>query len=180
MATFRRWLHLPDPGALLVTLAAVVANRRPGDPLWLGLVAPPSGSKSELLAAISRQHDVHPAATLTEASLLSGTPRREAKGAKGGLLRRIGDFGIIVAKDFTSVLSMNKDSRAAVLAALREVYDGSWTRHVGTMAVGRSTGRARSGSLSGSRPPSTAHAVIGAMGDVLSTGCPRTTPTSRR
>jgi hypothetical protein len=29
------------------------------------------------------------------------------------------------------VLSMNRDSRAAVLAALREIYDGSWTRHVG-------------------------------------------------
>lgn len=27
---------------------------------------------------------------------------------------------------------MNRDSRAGVLAALREIYDGAWTRHVGT------------------------------------------------
>src|SRR5207249_3318592 len=31
----------------------------------------------------------------------------------------------------TSILSMNRDSRTAVLAALREVYDGAWTRHLG-------------------------------------------------
>jgi hypothetical protein len=29
------------------------------------------------------------------------------------------------------VLSMHRDARASVLAALREVYDGSWDRHVG-------------------------------------------------
>ena len=32
----------------------------------------------------------------------------------------------------TSVLAMNRDTRAAVLAALREIHDGRWTRHVGT------------------------------------------------
>ena len=35
-------------------------------------------------------------------------------------------------KDFTSILSMNRDARAAVLGALREVYDGFWTRNVGS------------------------------------------------
>jgi hypothetical protein len=75
---------------------------------------------------------VHIVSTLTEASLLSGTPTRErARDASGGLLRRIGDFGIILYKDFTSMLAMNRDTRGAVLAALREIYDGSWTRQVG-------------------------------------------------
>ncbi len=32
VATFRRWLHMPDPGALYIVLACVVANRLPGDP----------------------------------------------------------------------------------------------------------------------------------------------------
>lgn len=35
-------------------------------------------------------------------------------------------------KDFGSVLAMHRDSRNSLLAALREVYDGDWTRHVGT------------------------------------------------
>ena len=133
VVTFSRWLHIPDPSPLCAVLGTVAANRLEGDAVWLLLVGPPGGGKSELLTALSSLPDVHAAATLTEASLLSGTPKREHdKAAKGGLLRTIGDFGIIVAKDFGSVLSMNRDARSALLAALREVYDGSWTRHVGT------------------------------------------------
>jgi hypothetical protein len=48
------------------------------------------------------------------------------------LLRQIGEFGIIALKDLTSVLSMHTETRAEVLAALREVYDGAWTRHIGS------------------------------------------------
>lgn len=131
--TFERWLYLPDPGALFAGLAAAAAHRIPGDPAWLMTVGPSGGGKTELLNALAGLDDVHAAATLTEAALLSGTAKNEtAKDAKGGLLRSIGSSGIIVCKDFGSILSMNRDARALVLAALREVYDGSWTRHVGT------------------------------------------------
>jgi hypothetical protein len=40
--------------------------------------------------------------------------------------------GLLVIKDVTSILSMNRDTRAAVLAAVREVHDGRWERNVGT------------------------------------------------
>jgi hypothetical protein len=131
-AAFQRWLHLPDPGALHVTLGTVAANRMDSDPLWLLIVGSSSGGKTENINAISQLPEVHLAATLTEASLLSGTPKRDkAAGSKGGLLREIGDFGILALKDFTSILAMNRDQRAQLLAALREIFDGSWTRHVG-------------------------------------------------
>ncbi len=129
---FRKWLHLPDPGALYVTLAAVVANRLPGDPLWLLLVAASSSGKTEILFSLGGLDEVTAAATMTEAALLSGTAKRErAVGASGGLLVTIGDYGILTLKDFGSVLSMHRDARGAVLAALREIFDGSWDRHVG-------------------------------------------------
>jgi hypothetical protein len=130
---FERHLYMPNTDHVLAACGAAVANLFPGDPLWLGLVAGPSTSKTETLDALSDVPEVHHAATLTEASLLSGTSNREkAKDAKGGLLREIGDFGILVPKDFGSVLSMNQEARASALAALREIYDGAWTRHVGT------------------------------------------------
>ena len=73
------------------------------------------------------------ASTLTLASLLSGTPKRQqAAGAKGGLLRQVGNPGLLCLKDFTSTLTMRPENKAEVLAALREIYDGKWTRYIGT------------------------------------------------
>ena len=66
-------------------------------------------------------------------ALLSATPKKDrTAGATGGLLREIGEFGVIVLKDFTTILSMHRESRAEILAALREIYDGEWTRSVGS------------------------------------------------
>jgi hypothetical protein len=132
LAAFDKWLYLEDKGIILVVLAAVAANEMQGDPVWLMLVSASSSGKTETLNAISHLPHIHAAATMTEASLLSGTPKKErGSDARGGLLKGIGDFGILCCKDFTSVLSMNRDSRAALLAALREIFDGAWTRHVG-------------------------------------------------
>lgn len=166
-ATFARWLLLPDPGALYVVLAAVLANRAEGDPTWLLVVGPPGGGKTETLNPLAGLRDVHPAATLTEAALLSGTPKREHDaGAKGGLLREIGRFGIVLCKDFGSVLSMNRDARAALLAALREVYDGSWTRHVGTDGGRTLSWEGKVGLIAGCTPAiDSHHAVMGSMGE---------------
>jgi energy-coupling factor transporter ATP-binding protein EcfA2 len=167
IGTFRRWLHLPDPAAVLVVLGTVAANRLEGDPVWTLLVGPPGGGKSELLVSLAGLHDVHPTATLTEAALLSGTSKRERDAdAKGGLLRAIGDFGIVLCKDFGSVLSMNRDARAQVIAALREVYDGSWTRHVGTDGGRTLHWTGKIGLVAGRTPTiDRHHAVMGAMGE---------------
>jgi hypothetical protein len=114
-------------------LGAVAANLLPGDPVWLGLVAPPSSAKTELLNAITGLPFVVSVSTLTLASLLSGTPRRQqSAGAKGGLLRQVTNPGILCLKDFTSTLTMRPENKAEVLSALREVYDGKWTRYIGT------------------------------------------------
>lgn len=132
-ATFRRWLHLDDVAPLLAVAAAVAANLADGDPVWLLLVGPPSGGKTEILSSCSSLPYVVPAATVSEAALLSGTSKRDrASDATGGLLRQVGEFGILLAKDFTSVLSQNRDTARQAMAALREVYDGSWDRPVGT------------------------------------------------
>jgi hypothetical protein len=132
LGVFERWLILPNRTPVYAMLGTVAANLLPGDPVWLGIIGPPSSAKTEILNSISTLPHVVQAATLTPAGLLSGTSKKQYdKTAKGGLLRQIGDFGIIALKDFGSILSMRPDAKAEVLAALREVYDGAWTRHLG-------------------------------------------------
>ena len=107
------------------------------------------------------------AAKVTEASLLSGTSKRErVTGATGGLLRQVGDFGVLLCKDFTSVLSQNKDTRAEAMAALREVYDGCWNRPVGTDGGRVLSWRGKCGFLGGVTPALDQYSqVIATLGD---------------
>src|SRR5262249_17979351 len=128
LEVFEHWLLLKDRTPVLAALGAIAANYLEGDPVWRGIIAPPSSAKTEILNAPASLPHVVQAATVTPAGLLSGTPKKQyAAGARGGLLRQIGDFGIIVLKDFGSVLSMHPETKAETLAALREVYDGAWT-----------------------------------------------------
>ena len=101
--------------------------------MWLGLIAPPSSAKTEILNSLSGLPKVVQASSLSPASFLSATSKKDQdKEATGGLLRQIGEFGIIVLKDFTTMLSLRPEMQQEVLAMLREVYDGRYTRHVGT------------------------------------------------
>jgi hypothetical protein len=164
---FSRWLILPDHTPVLGVLGAVAANYLPGDAVWLGVIAPPSSAKTEILNSLSLLPQVVQAATLTPAGLLSGTPKKQRdKTAKGGLLQQIGDFGIIVLKDFGSILSMHPETKAEVLAALREVYDGAWTRHLGTDGGRTLSWKGKVGVVfAATGVIDTHHGVIGSMGD---------------
>jgi hypothetical protein len=132
LATFAKHLSLPDTIAVRAVLGAYAAHRLPGDPVWLLAVGGSGRGKTEIVCALEGIADTRAAAVLTEAALLSGTSRRErAAHATGGLLRELGDSGVLILKDFTSILSQHREQRAQVLAALRELYDGKWTRHLG-------------------------------------------------
>jgi hypothetical protein len=167
LEVFEHWLILPDRTPVYAVLGTVAANLLPGDPVWLGLIAPPSSAKTEILNSISKLPRVVQAATLSPAGLLSGTPQKQrATGTKGGLLRQLGDFGIISLKDFGSILSMRPDAKAEVLAALREIYDGAWTRHLGSDGGRTLAWQGKVALIFGATGVIDSHyAVIGAMGD---------------
>jgi hypothetical protein len=167
LAVFKRWLVLPDITPVLAVLGAVAANYLPGDPVWLGLIAPPSSAKTEVLNSIAGLPKTVAAATMTPAGLLSGTPKKQRdKGAKGGLLQQIGKFGILVCKDFGSILSMHTETRAEAMAALREIYDGSWTRHIGSDGGRTLSWAGKIGLVFAATPIiDSYYSVIGSLGD---------------
>ena len=92
--------------------------------------------------------------------------KEKVRDAKGGLLRQIGAFGVILCKDFTSVLSMHRDTRGPVLAALREIYDGAWVRHVGVDGGRTLAWSGKVALIAGCTPMiDSHHAVMAAMGE---------------
>lgn len=167
VAVFSRWLLLPDLEPVYAMLGAAAANYLPGAPVWLILVSPPSSGKTELLGSLMQLPDVSAASTLTVASLLSGSPKREhADGAKGGLLREVGDFGLVVLKDMGSLLSMRPDDKAEVFAALREVFDGAYTRYVGADGGRQLSWSGKLGLIAGATPVlDRHHGVLSVMGE---------------
>ena len=157
----------PDIGQFYIALGTVAANLLPADPVWTLIVNPPSAGKTEAIRPLYSVSYCHEVGTLTEAALLSGTARKDkAKDATGGLLRILGEFGVLLLKDFTSIISMDRNARAAVMAALREVFDGHWTRAIGTDGGKTLSWHGKVGLVGAvTNAYDSHHAVIGAMGD---------------
>jgi hypothetical protein len=132
--TFRGWLGIDyDLQALDAVLAAAVIERMDGDPAWLLLVSGSGNAKTETVQSLAGAGAHIVSSIASEGALLSATSKGErSANATGGLLCEIGESGILVPKDVTSMLSMDRTARAQVFAALREVYDGHWIRNVGT------------------------------------------------
>ncbi|WP_246859842.1 helix-turn-helix domain-containing protein [Mycobacterium helveticum] len=169
-AVLRRWLgENYDTDALdaMLAVAAIEKFTDAGDLVWLLLVSGPGNAKTETVQALDGVGAVVTSSIASEGALLSATPKRErAKTATGGLLRKLGDRGVLVIKDVTSILSMNRDIRARVLAALREVYDGRWYREVGTDGGQTIPWQGRVAVIGAVTTAwDTAHAVVSTMGD---------------
>ncbi|MBU6389579.1 hypothetical protein KGQ71_03615 [Patescibacteria group bacterium] len=126
--TINQWLLLEDQGLIKILVASLLVNRLPDDPVWLIIVAPPGSAKTELLRGLKDLDKIYFISDLTEQTLLSGD--RQNKNAS--LLHRIPDNSILILKDFSTVLSMNPEKQATILAQLREIYDGFFSKEFGT------------------------------------------------
>jgi hypothetical protein len=151
-AVFQRWLGQDyDLDALDAMLTAAAVERLDGDPLWLLIISGSGNAKTESVQALSGIGAKVVSTITSEGALLSATAKRERrKDATGGLLREIGDRGVLVIKDVTSILSMSRELRGQVLGALREIHDGvmgpqGWHRRRPEPALGRSDSHHRRG-----------------------------------
>jgi hypothetical protein len=167
-ATFKKWLGSGyDGDALNAVLAAAAVERMTGDPLWLLVVSGSGNAKTELVQACRGAGALITSTIASEGALLSATPQKDkAKDATGGLLRSIGKQGILVVKDFTSIISANARLRGEVLAAFREIYDGYWVREVGSDGGRRIPWSGRIAVIGAVTTKwDQAHDVVAAMGD---------------
>lgn len=117
-----------DKGMVKMVVSTIISNRMDLDPVWLLLVAPPSGGKTEMISAISGLEFVFPISDLTVNTFASG---QKKTGKETSLLLKMNN-GIMAFKDFTSVLSKNKDARKEIMGQLREIFDGEYVKRTGT------------------------------------------------
>ena len=133
---FHRWLGKSfDTDALDIMLAAAAMSDDEGDPVWVIFISGSGNAKTELVQPLKGMGAEVTSAISSAGALLSATSTREKTAdATGGLLPRLQKDGtkVLVVKDFTTILSMDRNVRAEVMAALREVYDGRYQRNVGT------------------------------------------------
>ncbi len=168
VGVFREELHLPDARPLKAVIGATIANRmEDGDPVWLTVIAGSSRGKTEIVTPLDALPEIRVTGQISVASLLSGTSRKErAKNAKGGLLREIGDRGTLVVKDLGALLTLHREDRAQVLQALRDVYDGTYVRDVGSEGGQRLRWDGKLGLIgAGTTAVDSAHAVVSALGE---------------
>lgn len=130
--TLGKHFHESDIEAARVLYAAVAAHDLKGQPVWLMLIAPPGSMKSELLGALGGLPRVHLIDSVTPKTFISGQIPEGKPSRPASLLHRIGESGIIVCSDFSTVLAMKADERSAVMAELRKIFDGKLTKEFGT------------------------------------------------
>ncbi|MDP3956864.1 MAG: hypothetical protein U1C49_00685 [Candidatus Andersenbacteria bacterium] len=135
----RKVFLIKDPYITKLMVAAVISQFLPSDPVWIVIVAPSGGCKSEFVNMTSliewtppgenkAQQKVYPMSTLSAHTFISGM---KSAGKDTSLLLQISN-GIITFKDLTSLLSENQDDRAVIMAQLREIYDGKYSKSFGT------------------------------------------------
>ena len=127
------YLALDDADALLVAIAtAVSVNDAGGEPLWLLLVGPSSGSKTETIRTQANLAD-RQLSDITLAGLLSARPNRPSTGVLADLGN--GCNAYVTVSDLSSLLNrggsgggISGQQQSGVFEALRDIYDGAYTR----------------------------------------------------
>lgn len=134
----------PDIEAVKIICSCVAAHRITEHPsVWAMCVAPSGSLKTAILQSLDGLPTMHFIDEVTPNTFVSGRiPDREDDGKEkrgrkekrqpASLLHRIGKDGFLVAADFSTILSMDERSRAKILAQLRRIYDGHFSREFGT------------------------------------------------
>lgn len=161
MAIFHKWLLIIDDGVIDLLTGILFANRLPSDPVWLNLIAPSSGGKTEILNSFLKVPDTYHLSDLTSNTFLSGY---KSKDKTPSLLHQLGSGKTLIFKDFTSLLDGNWDELKAIMGQLRQIFDGYAVKRLGT--GDEITWRGKLGFIAASTPIIEQKlSIVGAMGE---------------
>jgi len=125
-----QYQYFEDTNIIDVSLASIISTRMElGDPIWMIIIGPSSGGKSQILRPLSLTDTkfLHRIDDLTENTFLSGSKASK----EPSLLKRIGSKGMLVISDLTVLFSKSDEARATILSQFRMIYDGEMTKFSG-------------------------------------------------
>ena len=126
---FMKWLFLTDTDTVETIMAVHLSQIIDGPPIWMFLVAPPGGAKTEIISSLSLCHQTYMTSSLTPHALISGANFKNLPDPS--LIPRL-DGRVMVVKDFTSILSMRDADKDEIFGILRDAYDGKCGKIFGT------------------------------------------------
>lgn len=127
----KKWLYIEEEADLEIILACALDRKIIGEPIWLFIVAPPGNTKTELVRSFLDGNMFYQLSTLTTNSLISGYIKPDGEKVEDLAVQLEGK--VLVIKDFTSILSMNKEKRDEIIGQLRESYDGYINKKLGNL-----------------------------------------------
>jgi len=122
---FLRWLYLEEEDSEVIdlVLATVVANRLPGERLWICIVEAPGGGKTEILRSLRGYRETRFLSNLTEKTLVSGYRSDKNPQRDPSLLPQL-HGKVLVIKDFTPIMDKPAKEQRRIFGDLRDQYDG--------------------------------------------------------
>lgn len=139
LASVRSYLDVAEGEDDYIVAALVAATSKAltdEEPLWMMLVGPPGGGKTEAIRLLDRLTNKR-VDELTRAGLLSWSTGKRAKTV--GVLTLIPRHALLTVSDFSTVVTAgDHDARARMFGMLRVVYDGRVYRGIAGQSGGDS------------------------------------------
>ena len=126
---YKKVYYTDDDEAIALVTANIVGCMLDTPPTWLYLIGPSSGGKSALIEVFDKVKHVTRVADLTPNTFLSAMG--STNGQETSLLKKLGLKFVVTMKDFTTLLSKNDTDKTAILAQMREIYDGHFAKDAG-------------------------------------------------
>jgi hypothetical protein len=128
-AVYRKWLFLPRVDGIDAVFGTLLANRLPGDPVWLFLVGASGSGKTDIIMSVDGSPGITAISSLTPKTLISGSVA--TGGGDASLIPKL-NGRVLCIKDFTTILEMNSAIRDDIFGQLRDAYDGECAKPFGT------------------------------------------------
>jgi len=134
----KKWMLVDDEGILLFICAMYVANamKLGKKPVWAFIIGPSGGGKTAFLDAMHDLEACYNISMLTTNTFLSG---QQGKG-DASLLPKV-NGKMLIFKDWTSILSMQRDAKQEIMGQFREIWDGHMRKMFGNGKTAEWEGR---------------------------------------